>query len=611
MTLLFVLLAYGWTASSSGNPLNSITPFQFKYGQMDYYNLQADAFLHGQLNLRVPVDPVVLKATNPYDPTLSAARLPDASYFHGKYYLSWGPAPALLVFLPAQVLGIGQIRENAAIVMFSFLGAVFSLLLLRELLAVLVERPRRWFWPTAGATLCFGGVTLFLLRVPTVYEVAISAGFCFFMGGMLVLVREHFTVRPRRRMRALASVMAGLAAASRPTMAIPALIVFGCVAWQLLHRPDRKRARSMLVALLGPFVFIGVLLMLYNHARFGSFLDFGNKWQVGSRDVRHIAFNSLANVPTGLYAYLLAPPRLDVTFPFFHLPSPATYPITAPPGYLSEITSGIVSSFPVVLLSVLAVSKRRFVRPFAADARAILLSLVASAMALVFAASFAAPGVTERYEVDFMPILTVAALAAWATSIDRGAKRSRLIGAFGLATAGVSVIVGISISLTGYYDSLRTGSPDVYTHLERAFNFIPSVAARLSGRSFITDVSNIQGYEPASLGYIPLGLGGVSFAMGQLPTIVWIASARRQDLYLRATYARGPDLPTIDLAPVNVVSHGLTSVANLDLARPIKARIRLNAGLNEVLMQPALKGILPLNAPSRPLVLVKGLQVTH
>src|ERR1051325_2594089 len=55
IALLFAY--YAWTATSSGNPFNKVTPFFFKYGDADYYNLQADAFLDGHLWLDVPVDP--------------------------------------------------------------------------------------------------------------------------------------------------------------------------------------------------------------------------------------------------------------------------------------------------------------------------------------------------------------------------------------------------------------------------------------------------------------------------------------------------------------------------------------------------------------------------
>ena len=101
------------------------TPFFFKYQNSDYYNLQADAFLHGRLSLDVPVDPRLLSAKNPYalDVPDTVPGLVDAPFYHGKWYLSWGPAPALTTFLPPRLLGL-RIQENLAVTLYAFIGVL-------------------------------------------------------------------------------------------------------------------------------------------------------------------------------------------------------------------------------------------------------------------------------------------------------------------------------------------------------------------------------------------------------------------------------------------------------------------------------------------------------
>src|SRR4051794_35844316 len=76
IALLFAY--YAWTAPSSGNPFNKVTPFFFKYESSDYYNLQADAFLHGHLWLDVPVDERLSSAPNPYAVDVTGYGLVDA-----------------------------------------------------------------------------------------------------------------------------------------------------------------------------------------------------------------------------------------------------------------------------------------------------------------------------------------------------------------------------------------------------------------------------------------------------------------------------------------------------------------------------------------------------
>ena len=62
-----------------------------------YYEVLADAFMHHQVSLRIQPRAELAALPDPYDP---AANLPyrwhDVAYYDGKYYLPWGPAPALI-----------------------------------------------------------------------------------------------------------------------------------------------------------------------------------------------------------------------------------------------------------------------------------------------------------------------------------------------------------------------------------------------------------------------------------------------------------------------------------------------------------------------------------
>src|SRR5918911_897732 len=55
-----------------------------------YFNYLADAFLHGQLYLRLT------------PPTVG-----DLVWFHGRYYLYWSPLPALLLLPFVAIFGVG------------------------------------------------------------------------------------------------------------------------------------------------------------------------------------------------------------------------------------------------------------------------------------------------------------------------------------------------------------------------------------------------------------------------------------------------------------------------------------------------------------------------
>jgi hypothetical protein len=63
-----------------------------------YYDRQADAFLAGSLSLLEKPPAELLALANPYDyhNREGLGYLWDASLYRGKYYLYWGPVPALV-----------------------------------------------------------------------------------------------------------------------------------------------------------------------------------------------------------------------------------------------------------------------------------------------------------------------------------------------------------------------------------------------------------------------------------------------------------------------------------------------------------------------------------
>src|SRR6266498_6150484 len=74
------------------------------------------------------------------------------------------------------------------------------------------------------ATIALGGALPWILRRPTVYEVAITGAFCFAMGGLYVLLREVTRQSgPRGSGLALSGVLYGLAVLSRPTLGLVAI----------------------------------------------------------------------------------------------------------------------------------------------------------------------------------------------------------------------------------------------------------------------------------------------------------------------------------------------------------------------------------------------------
>ena len=112
-----LLAYYLWTASSSGDP------FAFSEHDPSYYNQLGDGLLNGHLHLLTKPSPQLLHLANPYDPASNAPyAFHDASLYHGKYYLYWGPVPAVLLYLPFRLLSLGEMPDSLAAALFAFVG---------------------------------------------------------------------------------------------------------------------------------------------------------------------------------------------------------------------------------------------------------------------------------------------------------------------------------------------------------------------------------------------------------------------------------------------------------------------------------------------------------
>src|SRR5437868_9122634 len=93
----------------------------------------ADAFRPGQASLLVQPKPELLALKNPYDAKANRdLRLHDAVLYHGKYYLYWGPLPALLLTAFKSVgPGAGVVGDQHVAYFFAMTELLASAALLR------------------------------------------------------------------------------------------------------------------------------------------------------------------------------------------------------------------------------------------------------------------------------------------------------------------------------------------------------------------------------------------------------------------------------------------------------------------------------------------------
>jgi tetratricopeptide (TPR) repeat protein len=369
----------------------------------DYYNLLVQGFRAGQLNLKKEAPPDLAHLPDPYDPVanepyrLVSDRLHDLSYYKGRLYLYFGVTPALIAFWPYVALSGRYLFQMQAVVIFSAVGFLASVGLLRAVW-------RRYFadvspWVVAACVLALGLATAVPAMLPrsACNEVAVSCGYMLMMLTLgAIWCALHETERQRWWLAA-ASVAYGLAVGARPSLLLGAVILLVPVAqaWR-----ERRSVWALLIAAIGPITLMGLGLMLYNNRRFGSPFEFGEHYQLSG--IRPIArqFFHLRYFWFDFRAYFLEPARWTARFPFVR--EGIMPPV--PPGYdMVEMPFGILANIPLVwLAAAVPLAWRNRSGPATA-----LLRRFVTAVALLFGASVLPLLFYDcaiiRYQVDFVP----------------------------------------------------------------------------------------------------------------------------------------------------------------------------------------------------------------
>jgi hypothetical protein len=579
--IVVVVLAgvfYEWTASTS-------VPGQL---QSPYY-LLAGGFLHLHTYLPVAVPAALEALPNPYDPAANAVfGLHDLAYYKGHLYLSWLPTPVLTLYLPLRLLGI-ELTDASAVPIYSFAALIFGVLLLRLVIRRFVPQTKNWALVLGACAIAFGTAIPFLLRRPAIYEVAIASGACFIMAALYLLARGLLDERgPRRGMLAGASLCAGLAFASRPTLLLGAAVFLAAaVALRRLPGLTVDSRRRMLLALLGPLAASILLVGAYNAERFGSPTQFGVGYVLASIDQSHKPTFEFPYIAPGVYNFALAPPRLALTFPHVFLPPPPGYPGTLPAGYAgtpglgAEPTGGVIPMAPIVLFAAAIPLLWRRRREIGSELPLIVAALWLLGTGILVGLAFTLFATTERYEVDFDLLLILAGVLGWVglLAVVRGRVRRRIVAVGGALAIAWACFTGVAVSLTGYYNNLLTYHPALFAALEDITSPFATLATTLLGHPVIARVQSPAPIGFGTIDYGTFGEGHASTYLGDGPVTLVVLAPGAEDLSLRTVVSNGP-VPAPAPLQISVSSPGrrpiVVAVAPGDDLLPIHVHWGLN-----------------------------------
>jgi hypothetical protein len=219
-----------------------------------YFNYLADAFLHGQLFLRV-----------------IPASVHDLSFFHGKYFLYWPPFPA--IFLIPFVFLFGLSVSDVLITIFISsinVGLVAEILESGQVAGLFsLSKTRR---SLLVLFFCAGTVQLVLAPNGRVWFTAQEIGFLFIALTYVIAIKFK---------GGLSFFFAGICMACAFATRNHLILAGFWPAWYLVKKhysKDYKQFASYLFLGLFPVFISGVWLIYYNIARFNNPLELGIKY---------------------------------------------------------------------------------------------------------------------------------------------------------------------------------------------------------------------------------------------------------------------------------------------------------------------------------------------
>lgn len=478
ISILLVLFAYLWFGSFGlFNHLPTITA---------YYDKLATAFTHGSLALEEQPDPALLALENPFDRSkwVGIDVPTDYSIYKGKFYLYFGPVPAVFLAI-AKLIGFGTKGDQyPAFVFICGIFVVQALLLVRIWKQYFSNLPA---WLVPPAIFCVGFISPFpwVLTRARFFEAASTGGQFFFLLGLYLLLISVADGTISVGKLLLAGTAWALAIGSRPTQILPmgiTVLMFLFLEYRNYsrHKLILRSLRPFLIALI-PFIIGMGILGWYNWARFDSVFETGFSYQLagpnlqGNRD----KLFSMVYVLPNLYNYFVNAPILVNEFPLLSsaegLGQSIFSSITLPHIYYTGKLTGILYSTPFVLFaSILLIPLKQKLENNtirATDLRWTILLFFGIFLAefIPFVSYF---WVETRFFADFTPPLAILSMIGFWKGYevikDKPAWRAIYV-IVGFALLIYSILLGISLGLDAHWEAFKEFNPGLWKSMYKDF----------------------------------------------------------------------------------------------------------------------------------------------
>lgn len=281
-----------------------------------HYKDLANALLEGRLYICENTDEILSSLSNPYDRILrdasGAKALWDYAYYNGKYYIYFGIIPALIFYLPYQLITSTPMSDFAVHIILVTLMVIEGFLLVKLFIDKYYVKLSYISYLLISIVFAIQSGTIFMIKRASVYTVAYGTGFILAIGGLIFWLSATSKEKPSSFKTAMGSFLLALSVGSRPQFVFLSLLAFPLY-WKYFEK--WKQNLKLICAGIIPYVPVACFLMLYNYLRFGSITDFGANYQITPHDMTHMGTH-ISRIGIGIWYYLFNLPTIRPEFPY-------------------------------------------------------------------------------------------------------------------------------------------------------------------------------------------------------------------------------------------------------------------------------------------------------
>lgn len=472
MQVTVLVAMWNWTGGAEPSSGWGRTIFGFR---MDYdqYARLGSAIIQGHTYLDLPVPDSLASMPNPYDPNLRSLATNggedpiywDHAFYNGRYYSYFGVVPAVLLYVPYQLItGIWMNTRVAVLAMGIVATCLMTVLVVQIARTYFKERASFGFVLLGIIMLNLGSSIHYQVFTGNFYAVPGVASLVVTFAGLslwLAAKRHHCS----KTLIALGSFCMALNLGCRPQFILAAVLALPIFWDELVHERlflslSWKGAANTVAAFL-PFVLVFAPLLAYNAARFTGPFDFGASYNLTGFSMPDMQF-AWRNIFPLLYYFLFQPSAISGAFPFVGTtatPLPVWYPAEPSPGGLFAICPFL---FVVVLTTVLFKERHSHSRQ-----KALSLSFMGVAAAILIVDAVTC-GLAWRYYLDFGWLFSLTAVfcamrigESYHDHDDRSLTNSMTTLLF--LGVGLSLLfIGFSWFMTGRFTPIIHVNPEFY-----------------------------------------------------------------------------------------------------------------------------------------------------